>query len=119
MRSALRGREAPLVVDLSSRDVPVTQKVLHLTNIHSSFEKQGGGGGSKRVRRVNTLLDFSAARQLHFLHRPGQAFQIVLNKPVHGDRVHGARRELLAPGIEEERESLLGGRLLEVKIGEG
>lgn len=50
VRRALGGLSPPLVVDLGRRHVAVAEQFLHLADVLTVFEEQGGGRGARRVR---------------------------------------------------------------------
>ena len=54
-----RGRPPPLVVDLGGSDVPVTEQLLDLHDVHAGIEQERSGGGAERVRGVHASIVFA------------------------------------------------------------
>ena len=76
MTGAIRRTPPPLVINLRSRDVPVTEQLLDLADIDGAVEQQRGVGGAQRMGRVNAALAGFAVLAGGFFQGAGQPLQI-------------------------------------------
>jgi hypothetical protein len=95
MRGALAGSSPPLVIDLGGGDVPVTEQLLDLHNVHAGIEQERGGGGAERVRRVHAFDGFLAGRQFPLPPGVWDVAQEAFQDHPHGAEVHRCCRDAL------------------------
>jgi len=107
---------AALVVDLGGSDVSVAQQFLHLADIGVAVEQERGVGRAQRVGRVDAAHLRLAVLAGDFLHRAGQAHQVIQNRPVHRHFPHRAFREIPGGGSTAGAEERAGGEVGAVDI---
>jgi hypothetical protein len=64
VRDAFGGLPAALVINLRRGDVPVAEQLLHLADVFAVLQKQGGGRGPRRVRRLAIASPFLEGARL-------------------------------------------------------
>ncbi len=78
IRSTLARGASSFVVNLGGSDVAMAEQFPDFHDVDARIEKQRGGGGAERMRRIDAFPDLAAVRQFALANGIRQLTQVLL-----------------------------------------